>query len=471
MKVKGQGVHWEMLSNVSWLGLCITLSLLITLSIGAGDVPDHKLFADGLTAKLYVKSNECSSALGASMCFGLVYPGAHGDCATQIKNTLYYPDSSTQTSLVWGATTNRITTAYDGKCLRQFNGICEAKNPMLQIANSIWINGGTMLSEYANIVGAFSRNIDFRAQNAGSLVNEWCSNKTYGLIPSILDEGPIPGDLVAVNAIYLNATWLQEFKDSKTNKDVFYTSSARESPALFMHMVEKLPYANLKNEHQVLQLRYTSSTLSMLIALPRAASGSTLSSEAVLRAVNSGELKATRVAVALPKFQFRSEYADTLKTALQELGMVAPFKGGFSGMLNNKELMITKIIQKTFINVYEKGTEAAAVTAIMMKATSVMLEKPPNPILFRADHPFQFWIYDSQEDVVLFEGRVGDPGIEEGATSRLDHVHQDADFWKKSFNVEAVIVDRTSSGVSVASASSIVAFAASAVFPFCVQNL
>lgn len=459
---------------MSWLGRCITLLFLVTVSIRAGDVPSHKLFADGLTAKLYVESNECSSALGVSMCFGLVYPGARGDCASQIKSTLHYPDSVTQTSLVWGATTNRITAAYDGKCTRQFNGKCEAKNPMLQIANSIWINGGTMVSEYANIVGGFSRNIDFRAQNAGSLVNEWCSNKTYGLIPSILDEGPIQGDLVAVNAIYLNATWLHEFADSKTNKDVFYTSGARKqartSPAHFMHIVEELPYANLNNDHQVLQLHYTSSSLSMLIALPRAESVSTLSSEAVLGAVNSGALKKTRVAVALPKFQFRSEYSGTLKTALQELGMVAPFKGGFTGMLENKELMITKTIQKTFINVYEKGTEAAAVTAIVMKVTSA-IEKPPDPILYRADHPFQFWIYDSQEDVVLFEGRVGDPGIVEGTTSRLSHVHQDADFWKRNFNVEAVINDRASSPVSVASASCVVAFAASLVFPCLMHNV
>mmetsp|Transcript_116770 Transcript_116770/g.183622 ORF Transcript_116770/g.183622 Transcript_116770/m.183622 type:complete len:475 (-) Transcript_116770:104-1528(-) len=443
------------------------LLVLMTALANAGDVPSHKMFADSLTAKLYSNDNECSSALGVSMCFGLVYPGADGDCAQQIKSTLRFPDTATQTALVWGPTTDRIMKAYDGKCTSESGGTCLAKNPTIEIANSVWMNGGDtgteykMTSEYMNIVGNVSQSIDFKAANAASLVNAWCSEKTHGLIPTILNEGPIDGDLVAVNAIYLNATWLNTFEESKTNEDAFYINSdrtqARASKAHFMHMVEDLPYVGL-NKFQLLQLPYTASSLSMLIALPRHSDETVVSSADVLDAVHSGSLKSTRMAVSLPKFRFESTFSDSLELALKALGMVRPFEGGFFGLLENKELFVSSIIQKTFINVFEKGTEAAAVTALQMKITSVPTQEP-DPILFMADHPFQFWIYDSSEDVVLFEGRVGDPGIVDGSSSNSQKVHKDSDFWEAGFNTQAKLDGRTADSEASTCTLTLVSFA------------
>lgn len=448
---------------MSTVVLLFTL-LLAALQIGASGVdvvPGHNIFADGLVAGIYDKPNECSSALGVSMCFGLVYPGASGTCAAQIQSTLQYPADSTQSSLLWGPTTARLTTAYDGRCTMQYGGTCEAKKPTLEIANSFWFRRPpqSLQCTYQGFYTStemqdLTRCIDFDAQSAGDTINAWVHEKTHGLIPSIVAQGPVDGDAIAINAIYLNASWTNPFPEASTNSDIFYDSSTRDtalaSQAHFMHMVEELPYysGTLLPGFQVLQLPYSSSALSMIVALPDGSGTSPTTSSAVLSVL--AELRSTRMAVAFPKFKFESEYNEALTTTLQSLGMIAPFQGGFDGILMGQELLISKVIQKTFINVYEKGTEAAAVTAIQMEVTSARVDPPPDPRLFLADHPFQFWIYDATEDLVLFEGRVGNPGLVVGSAAALQGVHTETDFWSSRFGVNVVRSDGTGSTTSAA---------------------
>lgn len=437
----------------------LSLSLLLSLSSG-GDVPNHKLFADTLSFKLHTNDNDCTSSLGVSMCFGLVYPGASGECARQIKKTLHYPDATD--SLVWGATAKRLNTKYDGRCTNSFGGNCYAKNPMVDIANSIWVNGGKLKNRYASVVGNVTRILDFKRSDAGQTVNAWCNEKTRGLIPTILDEGPIKGDLVAVNAIYLNASWTKQFQDTHTSQDHFYLEMGPNSPkeaAHFMHMVDSFDYGVVANKDsgedapfQVVRLKYSQSSLSMIIALPAnaiAAMGPRLTSAQILAAAVGGDLVPTRLALALPKFRYESKYQSKLKAALKDLGIVLAFEGGFDNILEGDdirtELYIADIIQKTFVYVYEKGTEAAAVTAMTMRTTAQQPEKPKDPILMILDHPFQFWIYDEKEDLVIFEGSVGRPKIPEGSVAHLNRFHLEegngmdrSAFWKKTFNVDAV---------------------------------
>ena len=322
----------------------ILTSLVFVVS--SGDIPNHKVFADGLSNGLHKNDNDCTSALGISMCFGLVYPGASGVCAEQIKTTLHYPNDQTS-SLVWGNTATRLTTKYNGKCTQAYgDGHCMAKNPTVDISNSIWLNGGSMQSSYSSLVGDLSRSIDFTRSDAGKTINDWCKEKTNGLIPSVLDDGPIDGDLVAVNAIYLNASWTKVFQERFTNKDNFYhmttttssnTFSSKES-VHFMHMVDTFEYGIVgkgESTFQVVRLTYSSSSLSMIFALPAttasavAASFSTgrLTSTTMLKSL--GDLTLTRLALAVPKFQFDSKYSKTLRATLQELGMKQPFVGEF----------------------------------------------------------------------------------------------------------------------------------------------
>ena len=145
------------------------------------------------------------------------------------------------------------------------------------------------------------------------------------------------------------------------------------------------------------------------------------------------QLDTTRVAIALPKYKFESEYSSSLMNSLMAVGLVAPFQGGLCVRQGSCGAFVDFVIQKTVIDVNEEGVEAAAVTAIGVGESA---PPPDAPKLFLADHAFQFFIYDELTDTVLFEGRVGDPTPPESSTAPLQSQHADSDFWSKNFGVE-----------------------------------
>jgi hypothetical protein len=189
----------------------------------------------------------------------------------------------------------------------------------------------------------------------------------------------------------------------------------------------------------VIDLPFDNSQMSMIFVLPMRDDIEPVLSSELLPVLN--DLKPTRIALSLPKFKFESEYDDTLKSTLIQLGIVDPFIGGaLCGIFENdtgcEALIIDKVIQKTVIDVNEEGVEAAAVTAIMMVESSGEIN-PAEPVLMMLDHPFQFFIYDKSEDLVLFEGRVGTPEVPENdpGVPLLDAMHSESDFWSKTFYV------------------------------------
>ena len=417
------------------------LLMSTSLLTAAADPPEintnHATFADALTSNLYTNDNECSSALGVSMAFGLIYPSGTGNSADQIRNVFGYPSGS-QLQLVWNDTASKLDSAYEGQCRYSFfvdTQECESELPTLEIANSIWTDDGAELNPtYADVVGHAVRQIDFDDVGAAGVINEWVANSTNGLIPTILPEGRLSAILIAVNSIYLKASWAKAFEEAFTNEDIFYTAPSREtlaeSTAHFMHTVDRFRYShNVLPGFQILQLPFIGNTLSLMIILPVSDTSGTVMSTQVLAALPS--LEYTRVALALPKFKFESEYKDGLKSSLESLGLTAPFQGGLCIFEGDCSASVDTIIHKTIIDVNEQGVEAAAVTTLIMTTSA-----PPTdpPILFMADHPFQFFIYDSNEDLVIFEGRVGAPAIpEESPGAQLKSKHTDSDFWSSTF--------------------------------------
>jgi hypothetical protein len=152
------------------------------------------------------------------------------------------------------------------------------------------------------------------------------------------------------------------------------------------------------------------------------------------------KLERTRVALALPKFKFESEYRASLKDALQSLRLASPFQGGICVREGSCSDSIGDVAQKTVIDVNEKGVEAAAVTSLF---TIVSMPLPVRPKLFMCDNPFQFFIYDENEDIILFEGIVGNPGLPEDSTgAQFQALHRDAEFWMQNFGVDPIVVMR-----------------------------
>jgi len=423
---------------------CLCLCLILPRATGQVSREEHRQFADSLTSELYTNLNECTSSWGVSMLFDLLRPGSSGTTSSEICDVMGL--CGPEQELLWNDTVHTLTAEYDGRCLYQLDAsaeACDLQSPTLKVANSIWIDNSSQLqSNYSDAVGDYLLQTNFSSQDAGGTVNKWVNSSTLGLIDSVIDEGPIPYDLVAINSIYLRASWKNPFSEERTNEDLFYTDASRvealPGKAHFMHTVgDDMPYSEeLLPGYQIIALKYQSERdgeLSMVVVLPVVAGAASVSSDEVLQALPL--LESRRVALALPKFRVEAEYKENLQMALKSLGLAAPFdpKQGFCGLLEGELChVIDLLIQKTFIEVDENGTIAAAVT--MAGVVEVSLPLPDTPALFLADHPFQFFIYDAKEDLVLFEGRVGAPSIpSDWPPAQFQPKHSDPDFWTGNF--------------------------------------
>ena len=218
----------------------------------------------------------------------------------------------------------------------------------------------------------------------------------------VLDSGTT---LVLTNAIYFKGDWQRKF-DAKATKDAPFMLTPQEKVMVpLMRQRGKFAYG-VFGKAQVLELPYVGRDLSMIVLLPKEVDGladleKSLSVE-TLSTWTSG-LREQTVEVLLPKFKMTSGFR--LEKVLGSMGMPLAFSGGadFSGMTGKRDLFISAVIHKAFVDVNEEGTEAAAATAVVLRAPA-----PPNPI-FCADHPFLFLIRDNRTGSILFLGRMTNP--------------------------------------------------------------
>jgi serpin B len=177
-------------------------------------------------------------------------------------------------------------------------------------------------------------------------------------------------------------------------------------------MYKEGSYNYYEEEHlQVLELLYDGNTTSMLVLLPKKDSSNIAALEKQLTAENvskwTDSLKSSKVDVYLPKFKI-TWGTTSLLDPLKSLGLKNAFtdQADFSGITGDKSLFISDVVHKAFVEVNEEGTEAAAATGTIMRATSIELNPTPE---FRADHPFVFLIVDKATQNILFMGKVSDP--------------------------------------------------------------
>jgi serine protease inhibitor len=289
----------------------------------------------------------------------------------------------------------------------------------IAIANSLWaqrdaplLDGFTrQLREY---FGAEVASLDLTSSDAVSRINAWVSNGTRGKIKKMLDQ-PLSGQDIAVllNAVYFKGKWLDAFDSSATKSRPFHVAGgpAADRPA----MTRTGRYAYVRRPgFQVVRLPYRGRRFSMYVLLPD--SGRTVA--AVYGALSPstmsawlGELREANVHLVLPRFKLELE--TELKAPLTALGMRVAFdpqRADFSGMLPRSYLdrhnaFVSRAWQKSFVEVNEEGTEAAAATGIQMSVTSA----PPPPIEFVVDRPFLVLLRDERGGVPLFMGQVVDP--------------------------------------------------------------
>lgn len=281
------------------------------------------------------------------------------------------------------------------------------------IANSLWaeerlIYKTPFLAAMGQINHFYRVNFNKAPEAARQRINNWVEEKTDQYIKELIAPGMITRatQLILVNAIYFNGLWESPFKPEATEQKPFLLSDGNPIQTAMMGKLDNFFYSE-NDRLQMLQLPYLKSTIRMAVLLPKTTHSvkeiqQTLTHETFAQLLqNATNLK---VLVSLPKFKLASTF-NSLKQPLQQMGVIDAFsdKADFSNMTTSA-LAISDIIQKAVIEVDEKGTVAAAATAVVMFGSAVQ-----QPMQFNADHPFLFILYDTQSGVILFIGQVFNP--------------------------------------------------------------
>lgn len=277
----------------------------------------------------------------------------------------------------------------------------------LNVANSIWVSDMFPLKKkfvrtaQKNYDAAVA-NLDFSDPSSPSVINSWCSENTAGRIDKMIESIDPTTQLYLLNALYFKGLWATPFDPALSREDTFHGDS-NDSQVKFMHANEYYSYY-VGEEAHLLELPYGEGSFVMDVLLP---AGGISADELVSRldeetlALLTSRLQTDRIRVSMPSF--KAEYEITLNNVLQQLGMKTAFTSSadFSNM-SKEQLMISEVKQKTFIEVNEKGSEAAAVTSVAVMRTSLA----PDPLRFTVDRPFVFLIRERTSGTVLFMGLV-----------------------------------------------------------------
>jgi serpin B len=256
---------------------------------------------------------------------------------------------------------------------------------------------------------------DFKtsSEQARQSINDWVAQQTEDKIKDLIPQGALNEmtRLVLTNAIYFNANWQEEFNKDLTASEDFVVDETTTVPAEMMQLEHRFGY--LKNEDvQMVEIPYLNSRYSMVLAMPISSDLSLFAQNLSLEQLSQsiGEFKNGQIILKMPKFKFETSFS--VSSTLQALGMITPFSpesADFSGMFEPgaDPLFISNVIHKAFVAVDEKGTEAAAATAVIMEATSAQIEE--EPVLLTFNHPFLFLIRDNESGLILFMGNMTNP--------------------------------------------------------------
>lgn len=346
------------------------------------------------------------SPFSISTALAMTYAGARNETAAAMAQVLHFSEDGEQLHKNFATILRDVQT----ECGQQ-----------VSIANRLWAQEGiNFLEEFVNITKnqyqAPIAEVDFISESsqARQKINNWVAAQTQEKIQELIAEGMLNVDtrLVLTNAIYFKGDWALPFREDNTRETAFTISPDREIKVPMMyHFKVGLPYARLP-ELQVLELPYVEEKLSMVVLLPKAVDGlaaleKQLTPEKLDKWLSSLDFVQGGVQVWLPKFQMTSEFQ--MKETLSQMGMGFAFsqQADFSGM-NGKsdDLLISEVVHKAFVDVNEKGTEAAAATGVVMAMRSMPVA--PQEI-FRADRPFLFLIRENKSGSILFLGRVTTP--------------------------------------------------------------
>lgn len=340
-------------------------------------------------------SNVFVSPLSASMALGMTSTGAAGTTYDAFHNTLRLGDASRQ----------EVKEGYKS-LIALLTGLDASTD--VRIANSIWYEkkfpfNDTFLSDTKSFFNAQVQPLDFKQPSAVDAINAWVSDATVKKIPKILDSIDSAEVMFLINAIYFKGTWQQQFDKAQTRDAPFFALDGTSGSNALMHRMGQMRVAQTANLTAV-DLYYGNSAFAMTLLLPKSSADingltESLTGPSWKTLVDSFGERETDLYVP----RFKLEWGKVLNDQLTALGLGLAFiRADFTPMSpRGTELVITKVIQKTFVDVNEEGTEAAAATSVGMGTTSL-----PSSIVVRLDRPFVFAIRERFSGTILFIGKI-----------------------------------------------------------------
>lgn len=359
------------------------------------------------------RGNAVFSPASVALALDMTFGGARGETAAELARVLHAPSDP---QVLHTAAGNVLSTwndpSRDAYTLAVANRLFGERTysfeePFLALTRTTY--------------GAPLEGLDFRGapDPARVHINGWVAGQTRDRIRDLLPPDSIDGDtrLVLVNAVYFLAQWAAPFERFETRPQPFWVDGGSEQVFVpTMHRVGSMRYG-ATDTAQVLELPYRQNEVAMTLVVPRARDGVSALEEGLDAARLSEWVAALRpgrrVAAALPKFRIAPASAVALRPHLEALGMRLAFTrdADFTGIAAPPDptdrLFVSAVFHKAFVEVDERGTEAAAATAVAMARAGAAPEE--SPMAFRADRPFLFFIRDLRSGTVLFMGRVTDP--------------------------------------------------------------
>lgn len=368
-------------------------------------------FAIRLYSKLQAagKKNEnlFFSPYSISTALAMTATGAENQTEVQMLKTLGLPTKTEK---------QKLHSAI-GKVIKELNDRGQENDYQLSIANALWGQiGYEFLPEFIELAGnnydGGLNEVDFAGatETTRQTINSWVEKKTNDKIQNLISKGVLDSmtRLVLTNAIYFKADWANGFKADRTQNADFTLAGGEKISVPMMNQTAEFNYVEIDN-FQLLELPYINNELSMLAFLPKEIDGlGEFEKTLTIKNINQwlGKSNKCKVIVSIPKFKMTSKF--NLNNVLKSLGMADAFSADadFSAMTGQKDLYISDVIHKAYVDVNEEGTEAAAATAVVMRLTSISPQELP---IFRVDRPFLFLIRDNLSGTILFIGRLVNP--------------------------------------------------------------
>jgi serine protease inhibitor len=353
------------------------------------------------------EENLTLSPYSVSSALAMVYAGASGETEAEMAKVL----------------------SFDAEISRSMAALIKETNNVpkdvatIKTANALWpAKGFKLVPQYVETIRRYYNaplhqlDYTYKTEKSRLKINDWVSTNTGNRIKDMIPRGLLDSDtkLVLTNAIYFKALWDKSFSPSNTSARVFTCADGTEVPTMMMRKKEHGVGYIWNEEVEGVSIPYRDGRFAMKIFMPNKNSKRTLKqleSELTLKKANEWfeEMKPNKVKITMPKFKMEGSYS--MSDVLKGMGMAAAFsnEADLSGISEKTKLHIDEVLHKTFIEVAEKGTEAAAATAVIVKMTTAMPPMEEEFVVFEADRPFIYMITDESTGAILFVGRYMKP--------------------------------------------------------------